>query len=101
MTDVAAIGNNALNIDKYEYLTPKHFAEHPFQKMLDSAVESLGKISATEANADALAVEYVNGNASIEDVMFAQNKAALEMNLAVTSVTSAIQTFKEITQLPV
>lgn len=101
MTDITAVGFDQPNIERYDSLRPKHFVEHPFQKMLDSAVESLAGISNTERRADALAVDYVNGKASLEDVMFAQNKAALEMNFAVTAVTTAVQTFKEIQQLPV
>lgn len=73
----------------------------PFDDILSKAVDSLEQVSKAENNTNALINEYVRGNVDISDVMIATSKMNLMMQLAVTAVTSAVNTFKEITQIQV
>ena len=76
-------------------------AEPPFQQFLDNAINSLNDISSQEIKTDQLINNYVTGKASLEEVILATNKLSLVMQLAVTVVNTAVQTFKEIQQMPV
>lgn len=80
---------------------PVSYIEHPFQKLLDYAVDSLNKVSATDMRTDAVAGKFATGQASLEEVMFAENRATLEINMAVTAVNNVVSSFKEIQQMPV
>ena len=73
----------------------------PFDDMLGKAVDSLEHVSKAENDTNLLINKYINGNADISDVMIATSKMNLMMSLAVTAVTSAVNTFKEITQMQI
>ena len=72
-----------------------------FDQVLGRAVNALEGVSALEMNANKLIDDYVAGKAELSDVMIATSKMTLAVNLAVTTVTSAVASFKEITQMPI
>ncbi|MCX5750693.1 MAG: flagellar hook-basal body complex protein FliE [Candidatus Saganbacteria bacterium] len=72
-----------------------------FEDVLSRAVESLEKVSNTELYANQLIEQYIAGKADLQDVMVATSKMSLMVQLAVTTITTAVNTFKEITQMQV
>jgi flagellar hook-basal body complex protein FliE len=72
-----------------------------FQTTLEKAVESLNRISQMEIKADLLIDDYLQGKASLEEVIIAMEKATVAVNLAMTVINSAVQTTKEILQMAV
>lgn len=102
MSEIAKIGKVNLNEDNDRLTISKKMSpiEHPFQKVLDSVVDSLNKTSQSDKTADNLAMQYVDGQVSLEEAMFAQQKATLEINTTVTAVNNAMNAFKEILQTP-
>ena len=72
-----------------------------FEDMLAKAVEALEGVSKSEVTANQLVDKYIHGEAELQDVMVAQSKMSIMVNLAVTTVNSAVNTFKEITQIQV
>ena len=79
---------------------PKTTAD-PFKNFFDNALESLEGVSATENRADALIEQFIAGKVDMPDVMIAMAKANLEVQFAVTTVTSVVNTFKEMTQMQI
>lgn len=77
------------------------FQGNPFEDILSKAVDALQGVSRTEANANQLISNYVAGRADLQDVMVATSKMNLTIQFAVTIVTQAVTTFKEITQMQV
>jgi flagellar hook-basal body complex protein FliE len=45
--------------------------------------------------------KYAKGEADLQDVMVAQSKMSVMVQLAVTTVNAAVGTFKEITQMQI
>ena len=72
-----------------------------FDEMLGRAVDSLNSVSELEMNANKLIDDYVAGRAELSDVMIATSKMTIAVQLAVTTITSAVSSFKEITQMPI
>jgi flagellar hook-basal body complex protein FliE len=72
-----------------------------FEDVLSKAVEALEKVSNTEFYANQLIEKYIAGEADMQDVMVATSKMSLMVQLAVTTVTTAVNTFTEITQMQV
>jgi flagellar hook-basal body complex protein FliE len=72
-----------------------------FDQMLGRAVDALNNVSAAEWNANKLIDGYVAGKVELSDVMVAASKMNVAVQLAVTTVTTAVSTFKEITQIPI
>jgi flagellar hook-basal body complex protein FliE len=75
--------------------------QHPFESFLGQAVSALNKTSHMETFADRKVEEYDAGKASLEEVMFAQQRATLQLNLTITALNNSLSTFKEIQQMPV
>ncbi|MFH0886869.1 MAG: flagellar hook-basal body complex protein FliE [bacterium] len=75
--------------------------QHPFEKVMDSAIGALNNISATETNANNIINQYVAGNADLSETMLLTSKAGSAVQLAVTVITSTVNTFKEITQMQI
>ena len=73
----------------------------PFEEILSKAVDALSNISKTEAHANVLIDKYVHGQADLQDVMVATSKASVMIQMAVTTINLAVNTFKEITQMQV
>ena len=72
-----------------------------FEDVLNKAIEGLEGVSQFEFNANLLTDKYLKGEADITEVMIATSKLNIAVQLAVTTVTSAVNTFKEILQMPV
>jgi flagellar hook-basal body complex protein FliE len=72
-----------------------------FDDILSRAIKSLDGVSRSENYANELIDKYVRGEAQMHEVMIAQSKASIEVNLAVTVINAAVTSFKEITQLQV
>jgi flagellar hook-basal body complex protein FliE len=72
-----------------------------FDQMLGRAIDSLNSVSESEMNANKLIDSYINGKAELSDVMMATSKMTIAVQLAVTTITTAVSSFKEITQMPI
>ncbi len=78
------------------------FAEgSPFDDILGKAIESLNAVSRSERYADQLVNKYIRGEAELHEVMVAQSKMSIMVQLAVTTINTAVTTFKEITQMQI
>ena len=75
--------------------------ESIFDQVLGRAVDALDSVSQTEMNANKLIDDYIAGKVELSDVMIATSKMTIAVQLAVTTITSAVSTFKEITQMPI
>ena len=80
---------------------PRAFTGNPFEDILSRAVDAMEDVSKTEIYANELINRYVEGKAELSDVLVATAKASIAVQLAVTTITTAVTTFKEITQMPV
>jgi len=76
-------------------------SESIFDQVLGRAVDALDSVSQTEMNANKLIDDYIAGKVELSDVMIATSKMTIAVQLAVTTITSAVSTFKEITQMPI
>ncbi|MFA5879539.1 MAG: flagellar hook-basal body complex protein FliE [Candidatus Margulisiibacteriota bacterium] len=72
-----------------------------FQGILDNAVGILQQVSNTEFQNNKLIDDFVQGKASVDDVIISTNKLTLEVSLATTIINTGVQTFKEIQQMQV
>ena len=72
-----------------------------FDDVLGRAVDALNSVSASEFNANHLIDLYVQGKAELSDVMLAASKMTLDVSLAVTTITNAVSSFKEITSMSI
>lgn len=72
-----------------------------FEDILNKSIEALNGVSRSELHADQLIDKYRHGQADLQDVMVAQSKMSVMSTLAVTVVNSAVNTFKEITQIQI
>ena len=77
------------------------FTGNPFEDILSKAIESLNGVSRSEMYANELAEKYIRGEAELHEVMVAQAKMNVLVQLAVTTVNAAVTTFKEITQIQI
>ena len=78
-----------------------NFTGNAFEDILNKTIESLNGVSRTENHANQLIDKYARGQADLQDVMVAQAKMNVAVQLAVTTVNSAVNTFKEITQIQI
>jgi flagellar hook-basal body complex protein FliE len=76
-------------------------SESIFDQVLGRAVDALDNVSETEMNANKLIDGYIAGKVELSDVMIATSKMTVAVQLAVTTITSAVSTFKEITQMQI
>lgn len=92
------------DIDKVTKATAVPFNEMtqaPFQIFLEEAVESLKNISKIEFKTNDLIQKYAEKKATVEEVMLSVNELSLAISLASTVVTTGVQSFKEIQQMPI
>lgn len=75
------------------------FTGNAFEDVLNKTIESLNGVSRSEMYANQLTEKYIHGEVDLSDAMIAQAKMNIATQLAVTTVTSAVNTFKEITQI--
>ena len=71
------------------------------KNVLAKAIDSLEGISQQEKYANELVDKYLRGEVELQEVMVAQAKVSILVQLAVTTITTAVNTFKEITQMQV
>ena len=74
---------------------------NPFEDVLSKAIAALNGISRSEIYANQLINGYMKGEVELHEVMIAQSKASIMVQLAVTTINAAVTTFKEITQMQV
>ncbi len=72
-----------------------------FEDILNKSIEALNGVSRTEIYADQVIDKYLHHQADLQDVMIAQSKMSVMSTLAVTTVNTAVNTFKEITQIQI
>ena len=77
------------------------FSGNPFEDVLSKAIDSLEGISRSEIYANELIDKYLLGEVELQEVMVAQSKMSIMIQLAVTTINSAVTTFKEITQMQI
>ena len=76
-------------------------SSHVFDEILGKAIDALNDVSKTEFTADKLVDDYIAGKVELSDVMIATAKMSVAVQFAVTAITSVVNTFKEITQIPI
>ncbi|MCX5750026.1 MAG: flagellar hook-basal body complex protein FliE [Candidatus Saganbacteria bacterium] len=72
-----------------------------FDDILGKAVNALDGVSNVENDANLMMEKYMKGQVDVSDVMIATAKMNIAVQLAVATVTSAVNTFKEITQMQI
>lgn len=72
----------------------------PFQAFIDKSVEVLESISQLDYRVNDLTEKFVRGEVSIDEVSVEMSKLNLAISFVTTVLSSASQTFKELTQLP-
>lgn len=77
------------------------FTGNAFEDILSKAIESLEGISQQEMYANELVNKYLKGEVDLQEVMVSQAKLSILVQLAVTTINTAVNTFKEITQMQV
>lgn len=77
------------------------FSGNPFEDLLTKAINALEGVSRSETYANQLIDKYMRGEVELHEVMVAQAKSSILVQLAVTTINSAVTTFKEITQMQV
>lgn len=73
----------------------------PFEDILSQAVNALDGVSQQEIKANQMIDSYLKGTVELSDVMLETSKLGIMVQLAVTTVNTAVSTFKEITQMQV
>lgn len=73
----------------------------PLQIFLDNAIRSLENVSKQEARVNDLMDRFIKGTVSEDEVVLETAKLNLSISMVTTIVQSAVQTFKEIQQIPV
>lgn len=73
----------------------------PFQLFIDKAVDALENVSQMEFKVNDLIEQYIQGKVSIDEVAIETNKLNLAITFMTTVVSSATQTFKELTQMSI
>ncbi|OGC05135.1 hypothetical protein A2276_04240 [candidate division WOR-1 bacterium RIFOXYA12_FULL_43_27] len=81
--------------------SPLEFQKSPFEDMLSKAIDSLDGVSKQEIRSNELIESYLKGDAELSDVMVETSKLSVMVQLAVTTINTAVTTFKEITQMQV
>ncbi len=79
---------------------PVNLQVTPFQQFLDHAVQAFVSLSAMEFQTNQLIKKYMKGKVSVDEVTIATGKLNLAMQMATTVVTTSVQTFKELQQIP-
>ena len=83
------------------YLSTNRIEVTPFQMLMDKAIEVLESISTMEYRVNDLTEQYIEGKVSLDEVSVETMKLNLAVSFATTVLSSATQTFKEITQLAI
>lgn len=92
--------------DEVEVLNPKAFSvpaiqgRNIFDDILSQAVSALNGVSDLESKTNLLVNNYIVGKADISEVTVSMSKLSIAVQLATTTLTSAVTAFKEILQTP-
>ena len=78
-----------------------NFTGNIFEDVLSKAIDALNGISQAEVYTNQVVDKYLKGEVELHEVMVAQSKMSVINQLAVTVITSAVNTFKEIVQMQV
>ncbi|MFH1541844.1 MAG: flagellar hook-basal body complex protein FliE [bacterium] len=78
-----------------------NFTGNPFEDFMSKAIEALEGVSEVEVKTNQMIDGYLRGEVELHQVMIAQSKMSIMMQLAVTTINAAVTTFKEITQMQV
>lgn len=81
--------------------SPSSLNKVPLQLFLDNAIRALEHVSKQEFKMNTLMDQFVKGNVSEDEVVLQTAKLNLSISMVTTIVQSAVQTFKEIQQIPV
>lgn len=73
----------------------------PFQLFIDRSIEVLDNISQQEFRVNDLTEQYIAGNVSVDEVSIEATKLNMAITFATTVITTASQTFKDLTQMAV
>jgi len=76
-----------------------NFSGSIFEDILSSAIEALNGVSKSELYANQMVQKYTKGEVDMQDVLIAQAKMSVVEQFAITTVNTAVSTFKEITQI--
>lgn len=72
-----------------------------FEDVLAKAINALDGVSRQEMYANEMIQKYTRGEVEMQEVLLAQSKASIMVQLAVTTINTAVTTFKEVTQMQV
>ncbi|MFC1478526.1 flagellar hook-basal body complex protein FliE [Candidatus Margulisiibacteriota bacterium] len=98
---VMPIGEEMVGVEQMKPVGLAQPVQTPFSQLLDSAVSALSEVSKLEESTNALTADYMQGKATLEEVMIQSNKLSLAMQLAVSVINTGSQTFKELQQMQV
>ena len=87
--------------DEDNFLSTNRVEVTPFQMLMDKAIEVLESISTMEYRVNDLTEQYIEGKVSLDEVSVETMKLNLAVSFATTVLSSATQTFKEITQIAI
>ncbi|RAP28743.1 hypothetical protein DID76_04435 [Candidatus Marinamargulisbacteria bacterium SCGC AG-414-C22] len=82
-------------------LKTKRYEITPFQIFMDKSFEVLENVSKLDRRVNDLTEQFMRGEVSVDEVGFEMSKLNLAISFATTVLSSATQTFKEITQLAI
>jgi len=94
-------GEEAGGLEGLGSLSRSNLSGNIFEDVLSNAIDALNKVSDTELYANQLVDKYIAGEVGMQEVMVATSKMSLMVQLAVTTITTAVNTFKEIAQMQV
>ena len=77
------------------------FSGNAFEDILNSSIDSLNRVSSDENRVNDMINGYLKGEVELHEVLVAQAKVGVVIQLALTTINTAVQSFKEITQLQV
>lgn len=77
------------------------FTGNAFEDVLSKAIDALNGVSRTEVYTNQLIDKYMRGEVEMHEIMVAQSKMSIMIQLATTTINTAVTTFKEITQMQV
>jgi flagellar hook-basal body complex protein FliE len=72
-----------------------------FDDILAKSIESLNGVSRQENLTNQMINGFTRGEVELQDVMVAQAKLNIMVQLATTTINTAVQTFKEITSMQI
>ena len=89
------------NRDDVFDLRLRRYEVTPFQMFIDKSVEVLENISQLEYRVNDLTEQFIRGEVSVDEVSIEVTKLNLAMSFITTVISTASQTFKEITQMQI